>query len=130
MSEILKKLAPEIAAKVAEVTSMKTYSNEFVLSQLGKLTEETGETFGAYLRANGFARRTGSFHEHELELADVVITAYVIAACEEFDLDERIEEKLGTVMTRGWKDGDVLANHSSVPVELLQATQQSDHQGV
>lgn len=110
MSEILNKLAPEIAAKVAEVTGNKTYSNENVLSQLGKLTEETGEAFGSYLRANGFSRRSGSWDEHQEELADVVITAYVVAACEEFDLDAAIEKKLGVVMTRGWKDGAVLAN--------------------
>lgn len=118
MSEILNKLAPEIAHKVAEVTGNKTYSNENVLSQLGKLTEETGEAFGSYLRASGFSRRRGSWDEHQEELADVVITAYVLAASEEFDLDAAIEKKLALVMTRGWKDGDVLA---AVPVELLAA---------
>lgn len=100
--------AAEIAIKVAEANGNATYSNENVLSQLGKLTEETGEAFGSYLRANGFSRRSGTFEEHEAELADVVITAYVIAACEEFDLDRAIEQKLKTVMTRGWKDGSLL----------------------
>ena len=119
MSEILDKLAPEIAAKVAQVTGMKTYENEFVLSQLGKLTEETGEAFGSYLRANGFARRRGTFDEHEEELADVVITAYVIAAAEEFDLNEAIERKLAKVMTRGWKDGEVLADRHQESYEAV-----------
>lgn len=119
MSGLARDLAPEIAAKVAEVTELDPNSNEYILSQLGKLTEETGEALGSYLRANGFARRRGTWDEHREELADVVITAYVIAASEGFDLDAAIEKKLGHVMTRGWKDGDILANHVPVPVELL-----------
>lgn len=120
MPDILRKLAPEIAAKVAEVTNLKTFSNEFILSQLGKLTEETGEAFGSYLRANGFARRRGTFEEHQEEVADVVITAYVIASSEEFDLDAAIAKKLEHVMTRGWKDGEVLADrHTEDPFANL-----------
>lgn len=111
--------AEEIAAKVAEVTGMDAHSNEYILSQLGKLTEETGEAFGSFLRANGFSRRRGTWQEHYEELADVVITAYTIAAAEGIDLEDEIAKKLETVMTRGWKDGDVLANHTAVPVELL-----------
>lgn len=118
MSDPLKEAAPQIAAKVAEVTNLDVRSNEYILSQLGKLTEETGEAFGSYLRASGFSRRRGSWDEHQEELADVVITAYVLAASEGFDLDAAIEKKLALVMTRGWKDGDVLA---AVPVELLAA---------
>lgn len=108
MSDILRKLAPEIAEKVAEVTEMDAHSNEYILSQLGKLTEETGEAFGSYLRASGFARRRGTWDEHQEEVADVVITAYVIAASEGFNLDAAIEAKLAHVMTRGWKDGTTL----------------------
>lgn len=109
MSELLKKLAPEVAAKVAGVTGLEVHSNEYILSQLGKLTEETGEAFGSYLRMNGFARRRGTYAEHQEEVADVVITAFVVAAAEGFDLDAAIERKLAVVMTRGWKDGEVLA---------------------
>ncbi|MGH7743545.1 MAG: hypothetical protein ACREQ5_01810 [Candidatus Dormibacteria bacterium] len=43
------------------------------------LAEEVGEFVGAFRRANGMARRSGTFGEMRAELADVVITTYVSA---------------------------------------------------
>jgi len=73
------------------------------------VAEEAGEFVGAYRRWKGMARRSGSFDDVRLELADVVITAYVAADVIGFELDRAIEDKLTIVFNRGWREGQVAA---------------------
>lgn len=68
------------------------------------LAEEVGEFVGAYRRWAGLARRTGEFGDVQSELADVVIVANVVAQVLKIDLEAAVEEKLGKVFTRGWRD--------------------------
>jgi NTP pyrophosphatase (non-canonical NTP hydrolase) len=51
------------------------------------LLEEAGELVGAYRRWTGRARRAGTEQDFRLELADVVITAFVTAAEAGYRLD-------------------------------------------
>ena len=64
------------------------------------LAEEVGEFVGAYRRWSGQARRRGSRLDMELELADVVTTAYITAHYLGIDLDARIAEKCLVVLER------------------------------
>jgi NTP pyrophosphatase (non-canonical NTP hydrolase) len=74
--------------------------------QMVCLAEEAGEALKAWRRAVGWARQGGPKDAVYVELADVVITAYVTAAVMGFDLDREIAEKLNVIYTRGWKDTD------------------------
>ncbi len=67
------------------------------------LAEETGEFVGAYRRWKGMARRSGPFSDVEAELADVVITAFVVADRLGVDLDAAVAQKLEVVFSRGWR---------------------------
>lgn len=69
------------------------------------LAEEVGEFVGAYRRWSGQARRTGTEQEVRAELADVVITAFVTAEEQGWDLDADIAAKLDIILTRGWGNG-------------------------
>lgn len=73
------------------------------LQQTLCLSEEAGEAVGAIRRYLGMARRTGSFDDVRAEVADTVITAYVVAAALEFDLDQAINDKAAIVLSRGWR---------------------------
>lgn len=64
-----------IAAKLREHFPAEDERDRQVLA----LAEEAGEFVGAYRRAAGMARRTGTWDDVEAELADVAITAYVTA---------------------------------------------------
>ena len=68
------------------------------------LAEEAGEFLGAYRRWAGRARRSGDFEDVKAELADVVISAHVMAKALNVDLDELVAEKLETVLARGWRE--------------------------
>ena len=68
------------------------------------LAEEVGELVGAYRRATGRARRSGSWRDVEDELADVVITALVTAHTMGWDLSAIVERKLQHVETRGLRE--------------------------
>lgn len=70
------------------------------------LGEEVGEFLGAYRRWRGQARRTGAVEEVITELADVVITAFVTAEEYGWDLDQAIRDKVGHIMTRGWRENE------------------------
>jgi NTP pyrophosphatase (non-canonical NTP hydrolase) len=72
--------------------------------QVLALAEEAGEFVGAYRRWSGQARRAGTYEDMCLELADVVITAYVTAAELRMDLDAAITAKLDVIFTRGWRE--------------------------
>lgn len=68
------------------------------------LAEETGEFVGAYRRWSGMARRSGSFEDVAAELADVAITAYVVAESLGIDLDAAWRRKAEEIVTRGWRE--------------------------
>ena len=68
------------------------------------LVEEAGEFIGAFRRWKGMARRTGTETEVQEELADVIITAFVTAQEFGWDINEIIQDKLGELHTRGWRD--------------------------
>jgi NTP pyrophosphatase (non-canonical NTP hydrolase) len=65
-----------------------------------KLAEESGEACRAWLRAGGLARSRGSDEELGEELADVVITAWVIALLRGLDLAAAIGDKHAELLTR------------------------------
>lgn len=66
------------------------------------LAEEVGEFIQAWRRWRDMARQSGSEYDVQKELADVVITAYVTAAEQGWDLDHKIAAKLDEIFTRGW----------------------------
>jgi NTP pyrophosphatase (non-canonical NTP hydrolase) len=68
------------------------------------LAEETGEFVGAYRRWAGLARRTGTWHDVQAELADVVIGAYTAARALGIDLDAAVHAKARVILTRGWRE--------------------------
>lgn len=68
------------------------------------LAEEVGEFVGAYRRWSGQARRTDSLTNVGLELADVVITAFVTASVLGIELDSFIQSKYEVILTRGWRE--------------------------
>lgn len=72
--------------------------------QVLALGEEVGEFLGAYRRWAGLARRTGPWSDVCDELADVAITAYVVAAHLGIDLDAAIDAKTAVIFSRPWKD--------------------------
>lgn len=76
--------------------SQREAQNQQVLA----LAEEAGEFVGAYRRWSGQARRSGPVSAVELELADVVITAYITSDVLQFDLDARVAEKLAIIHSR------------------------------
>lgn len=95
---------PVMAARVAEQLRAHGFpAEQAVQRQVLALAEEAGEFVGAYRRATGQARRTGTVADVHAELADVVITAYVTAHEMGFDLDAAIAAKLDVVFTRGWR---------------------------
>jgi NTP pyrophosphatase (non-canonical NTP hydrolase) len=67
------------------------------------LAEEVGEFMQAWRRYRGWARQTGTEYAAQRELADVIITAYVTAAEQNWDIDAVINEKLREIFTRGWR---------------------------
>ncbi len=64
------------------------------------IAEEAGEFCGAYRRWAGYARRAGTPGDMSLELADVVIAAYTVAARLNIDLEAALEEKAAVIMAR------------------------------
>lgn len=77
------------------------------------LAEEVGEFVGAWRRWRGQARRSDTVEHVREELSDVVITAYVTAAEQGWDLNADIRTKLAEIMTRGWREVMENANHST-----------------
>lgn len=72
--------------------------------QVIAVAEESGEFVGAARRYMGMARRTGSFEDVQMELADVVITAFITAATFDIDLPAAISTKLQIILSRGWRE--------------------------
>jgi len=77
-----------------------------VWAQVLNVVGEAGEFGEAYRRFSGFARRSGSLDEVSAELADVVISAYIVAERLGIDLDKSIAAKRAIIMTRGFRDND------------------------
>jgi len=66
----------------------------------GKVIEEAGEAWRAYLRLTGLARQRGSAEELAEELADTVISAYGLALVLGLDLDAAVADKAAELLTR------------------------------
>ena len=78
------------------------------------IAEEAGELVGAYRRYAGKARRTGTRHELEDEIADVLIVTAVFAERIGININDAITRKLATIYRRGWRADDTPAT-ASVP---------------
>ena len=78
--------------------------DDAVTRQMLAMGEEVGELIGAYRRWSGNARRTSDAAEVYLELADVVITAYVTAQELKINLDDWCALKLRHIYVRGWRE--------------------------
>ena len=98
-------------------TSNADFAREFIAAAYGpenplppawaqvlNVVGEAGEFAEAYRRYSGFARRSGSLDETSAELADVVISAYVVAERLGIDLDEGIAAKRVVIMNRGFRE--------------------------
>ena len=72
--------------------------------QILALSEEVGEFVGSYRRWRGWARRSDTEDHVVEELADVVITAFVTAAEQGWDLMAAIEKKESIIFSRGWHE--------------------------
>lgn len=74
------------------------------MRQVLKMAEEAGEFVGAYCRYAGHSRRDGSHNDVALELADIVIVAYICANILDIDLEYVVQRKGEKIVTRGWKE--------------------------
>jgi len=95
---------PAVAATLASRLREHFDPATLPVQQVLALAEEAGEFTAAYRRWAGMARRTGTWHDVEAELADVVITAYVTAHVLGIDLDAAARAKTEVVFTRGWRE--------------------------
>lgn len=93
----------EAAQRIAEALGSNGFGDQPDRQALA-LAEEVGEFVGAWRRWRGQARRGGTLDEVRTELADVVITAYVLDAEYALRLDDAIQEKLKIVFSRGWRE--------------------------
>lgn len=80
---------------------------EWIDAQVMKTMEEAGEFQGAYNRFRGFARREGPLADVTDELADVIISGFIMFGVLGVDAQWAIIQKLRKVITRGYvnKDG-------------------------
>lgn len=72
--------------------------------QVYGIAEEAGEFVGAMRRWRGMARRPGTEEEAKEELADVIISSYIMAEILGWSVEEIVRHKLDIVFSRGWKD--------------------------
>lgn len=94
----------EFARHVATHLAEHFPADQLPQQQVLCLAEEAGEFVGAYRRWAGMARRRGPWEDVRVELADVVLAAYVTAQVLGIDLDEAIREKAVDITTRGWRE--------------------------
>ena len=78
--------------------------HEMLMRQALKLAEESGEVIKALCRYVGISRKSGSVQEVEDELADVVLSAYLLAHYLPGDIDAAIARKAGADYLRGWRE--------------------------
>lgn len=90
------------AATVVERLKENFPPEQLPEQQVCCLAEEAGEFVGAYRRAAGMARRPGPWEDVQLELADVVMAAYVTAIGLNLDLGalEDARDSIGKPITR------------------------------
>ena len=95
-----------LADEIREHGGQGATDKEWVATQVIKLGSEVGEFLGAFDRYQGFARRAGDMKEVTKELADVVISAFVMFAVLEEDAEMHIKAKLHEIITRGYVNKD------------------------
>jgi NTP pyrophosphatase (non-canonical NTP hydrolase) len=88
--------------EIRHYASQGASDEQWVNAQVIKLGSEVGEFLGAVDRYNGFARRAGTKRDMLKELADVVISAFVMFAALDEDAEYHIKLKLWEVITRGY----------------------------
>lgn len=114
MSDLLGELEAFAQLVVDEIRGTGSFSN-MLGDELNRealcLAEECGEFIGAYRRASGQARRSGTWLEAGFELADILIVANVMAIrlrpmfkTMGIDFDRIITEKMKVIKMRGFKD--------------------------
>lgn len=94
----------EAAANVIRLACEANHAGATEQAQVYSVAEEAGEFVGAMRRWRGMARRNGTEEEAQNELADVVISSYVMANIMGWDMDFLIGRKLNRILTRGWKE--------------------------
>jgi len=92
------------AARVAMEKCRENNAGGTEQAQIMALAEETGEFVGAMRRWRGMARRRGTEVEAQMELADVIISAYAMADIMGWDVDAITGAKIEKIMNRGWKE--------------------------
>lgn len=73
-----------------------------IWAQVVNVVGEAGEFAEAFRRYSGHARRPGTLDEAAAELADVIISAYVLAERLGIDLDGAVSAKGDVIMSRGF----------------------------
>ncbi|MGH7744247.1 MAG: MazG nucleotide pyrophosphohydrolase domain-containing protein [Candidatus Dormibacteria bacterium] len=92
---------PAIAQEISDNLDKHFPIEERRTRQVLVVVEECGEFAAAFRRANGMARRTGSWEEVRKELADVIISAFVAAHVLNINLEWEVQDKIRTIMSRG-----------------------------
>ena len=100
MTVDIKNIAHEINIALQESFNNPNREEHQVLC----LAEEIGEFVGAYRRYIGGARRDGPWSDVVEELADIVITSWVLADMLKIDLEQAMSDKLTIIFNRGWKE--------------------------
>lgn len=93
---------PDDAARICD--HLTAHGLDTPHGQVLCVVEEAGELAAAYRRWAGLARRPGPWFDVVAELADVVLSAAVLAARLRIDLTQAIADKLNVINTRGWRE--------------------------
>lgn len=99
----LQKIAGDLQVALAANRREAISDNNALDVQALCFAEEAGELVGAYRRYAGKARRSGTLGEVEGELADVLITASILAVLLGIDIEGAVDNKLKVIYSRGWK---------------------------
>jgi NTP pyrophosphatase (non-canonical NTP hydrolase) len=90
-------------AKIILENVRRTNTGGTEQAQVYAIGEEAGEFIGAMRRWRGMARRSGTEAAAKAELADIVISSFVMAEIMGWDLDDLIRQKAEIILSRGWK---------------------------
>jgi NTP pyrophosphatase (non-canonical NTP hydrolase) len=99
----LRRMAGDIVQKLDE-NGFPARTFEGYNRQALAIAEEAGEFVGAYRRWSGQARRTDTYEHVSEELADVIITAFVMAEMLGMEIDKVLDAKLEVIFSRGWRE--------------------------
>lgn len=102
----LTRLMDELAAEIRKYADQGASDLEWRDAQAMCVVEEAGEFIGAYRRWRGFARRDGDIDAVTSELADVIISSFVMFANLQTDAQRTIKQKLAKIVTRGYVNKD------------------------